>query len=228
MAGDDPYARMVLTDHSTGYGGAGAVAWSGRTSRTPLLCARGTPAETARLLTTLHHEGLITAGTLLRLPPGTGELLHVLPLRHVEDWQFRWTDRPPRPFGGPGPVEVLPAAGEITALLDSGNPSSSVRPGAPHIRRWYGIRDGGGLAACGADVSYGGVGYLAGLTVAPSRRGQGLGTVLTSAMSRSAHAEFGVVALGVNSANHGAIRLYERLGFTNTVEVSAYELLAPS
>ncbi|GAA3169635.1 hypothetical protein GCM10010466_68680 [Planomonospora alba] len=228
MAGDDPYVRMVLTDHSTGYRGTGAVAWSGRTPRTPLLCARGAPAEAARLLMELHHEGLIPPGTLLRLPPGTGEFLHSLRLRHVEDWQFRWTDGPPRPPGEPDPVEVLPAAREITELLDSGNPGSSVRPGAPHIRRWYGIRDGGELVACGADVSYGGVGYLAGLTVAPSHRGRGLGTALTSAMSRAAHAEFGVVALGVNAANHGAIRLYERLGFTDTVEVSAHELLAPS
>ncbi|GGK56232.1 hypothetical protein Ppa06_10710 [Planomonospora parontospora subsp. parontospora] len=228
MAGDDPYVRMVLTDRSVGYRGAGAVAWSGETPRTPLLGLRGAPSDAARLLATLHDDGLVQPGTLLRLPPGAGELLGSLPLRHVEDWQFRWTDAPPPKLPGGGRVEVLPTTDGITVLLDSGNPDASVRPGVRHVRRWHGVRDGKELVACGADVSYGGVGYLAGLTVAPHHRGRGLGAALTLAMSRAVLAEFGTAALGVNTANHGAIRLYERLGFTSVVEVSAYELLAPS
>ncbi|WP_231925469.1 GNAT family N-acetyltransferase [Micromonospora purpureochromogenes] len=86
------------------------------------------------------------------------------------------------------------------------------------------MRDGDRLVACGADRSRGDVGFLAGLTVAPDRRGRGLGAALTAGMARALAARYDHVALGVYTDNVGAIRLYRRLGFTGTLARSSVHL----
>src|SRR5699024_8365958 len=55
--------------------------------------------------------------------------------------------------------------------------------------------------------------HLAGILTHPSRRGQGLGAVLVSDLTRRAIAVDGVCTLGVDHDNTAAIRLYERLGY---------------
>ena len=86
---------------------------------------------------------------------------------------------------------------------------------------WYGIRDGDRLIACGADCTRGDVGFLAGLTVAPEHRGRGLGAALTAGLTRALAARYDVVALGVYPANTGAIRLYRRLGYTDSLALTS-------
>jgi predicted GNAT family acetyltransferase len=123
----------------------------------------------------------------------------------------------------PIPPEQLPAVEE---LLRSGNPRTVVRSDAPGIHQWYGIWHGDELVACGADRSFGQVGYLAAVTVSPGARRKGLGASLTSAMARKLLSDTGSVALGVNVANDGAIQLYEKLGFKDVVEVATFEVTA--
>ena len=66
--------------------------------------------------------------------------------------------------------------------------------------------------------------FLAGLTVAPDQRGRGLGAGLTAGMSKALLARFDTVGLGVYPDNVGAVRLYRRLGFTNTHHVTSIRL----
>ncbi|SBT39856.1 GNAT family N-acetyltransferase [Micromonospora narathiwatensis] len=106
--------------------------------------------------------------------------------------------------------------GAVGWLLPESFPTTTSRPGDPRIVDWYGIHDGDRLVACGADRSRGDVGFLAGLTVATDRRGRGLGAALTAGMTRALFARYDHVALGVYTDNVGAIRLYRRLGYTDT------------
>lgn len=89
---------------------------------------------------------------------------------------------------------------------------------------WYGIWADDRLVACGADRSRGDIGFLAGLTVSPDQRGQGLGAALTAGMTRALLARYDTVGLGVYPSNVGAVRLYRRLGFTNTHPISTLRL----
>jgi mycothiol synthase len=58
------------------------------------------------------------------------------------------------------------------------------------------------------------VGWLETLAVRPRWRRHGLGEALMRAAIRELHARgFRSVGLGVDGSNHGAVRLYERLGF---------------
>ncbi|BCJ57267.1 GNAT family N-acetyltransferase [Micromonospora endophytica] len=86
---------------------------------------------------------------------------------------------------------------------------------------WYGVRDGDRLIACGADCTRGDVGFLAGLTVAPEHRRQGLGAALTTGMTRALSARYDVVALGVHLSNTNARRLYQRLGYTDSFALTS-------
>ncbi|MBQ1073899.1 GNAT family N-acetyltransferase [Micromonospora sp. C31] len=81
-----------------------------------------------------------------------------------------------------------------------------------------------GRTATSSDGGRGDVGFLAGLTVAPDRRGRGLGAALTAAMTRALLSRHDTVALGVYSVNVAAIRLYRRLGFTGALARSSVQL----
>ncbi|MFD6755052.1 GNAT family N-acetyltransferase [Micromonospora gifhornensis] len=65
------------------------------------------------------------------------------------------------------------------------------------------------------------MGFLAGLTVDPAFRGRGLGAALTAGMSRALAARHDLLALGVYTANVGALRLYRRLGYTAVVPLTS-------
>ena len=109
----------------------------------------------------------------------------------------------------------------LAALIEDAFPTASSRPGDPAIVDWYGIHEGERLVACGADRSRSDVGFLAGLTVAPDRRGRGLGAALTAGMTRALLIRYDHVALGVYADNVGALRLYRRLGFTGALQRSS-------
>jgi ribosomal protein S18 acetylase RimI-like enzyme len=67
------------------------------------------------------------------------------------------------------------------------------------------------------------VGHITQICVAPERRGQGIGSELLWRSAR-AFAERGcnAVSLTVTASNHGAIRLYERIGFRTIRRFRAY------
>ncbi|WP_245714923.1 GNAT family N-acetyltransferase [Micromonospora inyonensis] len=187
----------------------------------PVGGAFGAPGPAVELFAALLAQGVVRSGQWLHLPRlGSADLAGPLPIARHHDWDFLWaTAAPPHQPGDPRVVRLtasdLPA---LTALVDEAFPTSTSRPGDPRVVDWYGIRAGDRLVAAGADRSRGGIGFLAGLTVAPAERGRGLGAALTAGMTRALFARYDHVALGVYTHNVGATRLYRRLGFTGTLE----------
>ncbi|GAA3040383.1 GNAT family N-acetyltransferase [Streptosporangium longisporum] len=150
---------------------------------------------------------------------------------------FEWMDthRPPPPPAGPHAARTdgeragwLPRArdGEVAALLACAAPSSWAVPGMTGIRRWAGVchptgtegTEGtkgteGGLVAVAADAwSSPQVGFVAGVATAVAWRGRGLGEAVCRFALGELVAAHGRAALMVDTANHAAIALYERLG----------------
>jgi ribosomal protein S18 acetylase RimI-like enzyme len=226
-AGDTPYTRMNTSDeHTSGYVVDGTVGWISVGPWGPVVGTLGPDA--ARLVATLYGAGLLDGTYWLHLPPGQEDALAPVPVRHRDNWEFRWlASALPPSLPHEDAVEVLGGrdVADIDALLDAGYPETSSRPGKSGIRRWYGIRaTSGELVACGADRSRNGVGFLAAITVAPDRRGTGLGAALTATMARRLAAEFDAVALGVTVENGLANALYQRLGFTGALRRVTYEI----
>ncbi|MFE4638175.1 GNAT family N-acetyltransferase [Streptomyces sp. NPDC056773] len=225
--GDNPYTRMAMSRQSTAYAtAAGAVAWFTPTPWASLVSLHGDEDAAEELFVRLSRAGLIPAGAWLRvlLP---AQRFHRIPgIRLREEWQFRWIQGAPPQQQGEDDVVRIPAAryDELEELLREGNPDTVVRARGQGIHGWYGIREAGRLVACGADRSLGGVGYLAAITVRPDCRRRGLGTAVTTAMTRRLASTTGAVALGVNTGNRGAIDLYERLGFRESVELATFQV----
>lgn len=218
--GDHPYTRLYADGQGevTGYLFDGVAVWTTLTPRGPAGHALGERGRVTELLTRLTSAQMLAGASWLHLPRVAVDALH-LPVTRHDEWDFRWTATAPPHQSGEERVVVLADADSaaITALIEESFPGTSARPGDPRINRWYGIWSGGRLVACGADRSRNGVGFLAGLTVAPDLRGRGLGAALTAAMTRRLLAEYGQVALGVMVDNHRAVRLYERLGFVGNL-----------
>jgi ribosomal protein S18 acetylase RimI-like enzyme len=229
LAGRD--AILAATDHhpytrrNTGGGdmrglgdGSSAVWITDSPGRTPILDALGDPARVPRLLAELRDRGELAGVRRIHLPRvDTAALAAVVPVGEPDLWDFRWTSTPPPEQPGEERVVRLgtDAAPAIGALLDHALPDTFTRPSGGGIQQWYGVWDGGRLVACGADKSRGGVGSLAGIAVDPDLRGRGIGAALTAAMARELARNYDVVALGVMADNDPAIRLYQRLGFTD-------------
>lgn len=219
--GDHPYARLQTGNGGTltGYLFDDTVLWTGPSPRGTQAYAMGDGEQALRLVGELVASGVLPELSWLHLPRVPADVLagHVRVTKH-DDWDFRWAVNPPPAQPAEPRVVRLTDADHpaIDALVDAAFPTSTTRPGDPRVRHWYGVWSADRLVACGADRSRGGVGFLAGLTVAPDARGQGLGAALTAAMTRDLLDEAEEVTLGVLVDNHGAIRLYERLGFTGS------------
>jgi ribosomal protein S18 acetylase RimI-like enzyme len=173
-------------------------------------------ARGARLL---DHLGWINLPRDCPLPPG---------FEVRDEWDFRWATRAPASQAGQEAVADLPnsADREVDALLDLAMPDTTVRPGHPSARQWYGVRDGDVLVACGADRSGGPsspapVGVLGAIAVHPAHRGRGYGTAVSAAITTRLFDEYDLVTLGVWPDNHRAIRIYERLGYTGRTEITS-------
>ncbi|WP_446214530.1 GNAT family N-acetyltransferase [Micromonospora sp. IBSANI012] len=224
-----PYARHALWRGAEprGWRRDGAVAWLLASGPGPAGGAIGAPGPAVEVFTDLVAAGAVGAGQWLHLPRTSPEALagRLTVARH-DEWDFLWTTTAPPRQPEEDRVVRLGEADHpaLSALIESSFPSTTSRPGDPRIVDWYGIRDGDRLVACGADRSRGDVGFLAGLTVAPDRRGRGLGAALTAGMTRALAARYDHVALGVYTDNVGAIRLYRRLGFTGTLARSSVHL----
>jgi ribosomal protein S18 acetylase RimI-like enzyme len=236
VTGHHPYARLTTGGVGTvrGYLRDGVTAWTGPGPWGPVACALGDPDGAARLFAALTASGGLGGARWLHLPrAGRARLARQLAIAYQDDWEFRWTEKPPPPAAAEDRVVRLGPYDEteITDLLDRAHATSTTRPGDTRVRAWYGIRapavsgsQPGRLLACGGDRSRGGVGFLAGLTVDPAAQGGGLGTSLTAAMTRRLLSAYGCVALGVMADNGRAIAIYERLGFTATIERSSVSL----
>jgi GNAT superfamily N-acetyltransferase len=146
-----------------------------------------------------------------------------------DDWDLLWSTRPPARVPRQDAVEALSGADvpdEINALLDLAMPDSTVRPGDPGEPRWYGIRENGVLVACAADRSGrrptpAPVGVVGGVAVHPDHRGRGYGAAVSAALTSALFERYDLVTLGVWPDNEPAIRIYRRLGYTNTYAITS-------
>ncbi|MEV1331020.1 GNAT family N-acetyltransferase [Micromonospora costi] len=228
-AAHHPYVRHMLGREvePRGYRRDGAVVWLLPEGRRPAAAALGAARPALDLCADLVAEGLLGPDQWLNLPGlDPADLAGRLHVAQRDEWYFLWTTVAPPPQPGEERVVRLTEADHpaLTALIDEAFPSTTSRPGDAGVVDWYGIRDGDRLVACGADRSRGDIGFLAGLTVAPSQRGRGLGAALTAAMTRAMLARYDHAALGVYPVNVGAIRLYRRLGFTHTATRNSVRL----
>ncbi|ATO13788.1 GNAT family N-acetyltransferase [Micromonospora sp. WMMA2032] len=219
--GHHPYARHALwrDQEARGWRRDGAVGWLLPPGQGPAGGALGAAGPALAVFAGLRADGTLRAGQSVHLPrTAPAEVAAHLPVARLDEWDFLWTAAPPPPQPAQERVVRLTEADHpaLAALVEEAFPSSTSRPGDPRVVDWYGIRDGDRLVACGADRSRGDIGFVAGLTVAPGHRGRGLGAALTAGMAAALFARYDHVALGVYTANVGAIRLYRRLGFSGT------------
>jgi ribosomal protein S18 acetylase RimI-like enzyme len=226
-AGGHPYVRMyaaALTD-LVGVPVEGGVVWRGARSHGYAVSGLGEPGAALDAALAMRAEGLLDDAVWAHLP-AVAELPGAWAGEPRDDWDFRWLTRLPEIQPGEHEVIELAAGDEpaIVELMDRAHPDASTRPGHPRIRRWYGIRRGGRLVACGADLS-GGIGMLGGVTVDEHLRGRSLGTALTCRMTRLLHAEFGTVSLSHWAGNVRASALYQRLGFVPSVRMMSLALV---
>jgi GNAT superfamily N-acetyltransferase len=181
------------------------------------------------LLAWLGAEDQLAGVRRLHLPRVADDVLSgQLPVAPPDHWDFRWSRRPPPRQPGQDRVVPLEHGDQlaVAALLQVAFPASLTRPGDPRVRRWYAIREGQQLVACGADRSRGGVGSLGALAVHPDHRGRGLGAALTAAIAGQLFREFAVVTLGVMVDNLVAAGLYQRLGFTHFTALTSADLVS--
>jgi GNAT superfamily N-acetyltransferase len=152
-------------------------------------------------------------------------------MRLREEWGMLWTTQRPVPQPHQEEVRPLPAtaavAAEINALLDLAMPDTTVRPGHRSGPQWYGIRAGGVLVACAADRtgqrgSPEPVGVIGGIAVHPDYRGHRYGAAISAGTTTALLHRYDLVTLGVWLDNHKAIRLYQRLGYTEPFVIAAF------
>ena len=229
---DDPLIVWARQDDRPGvrtWARPGAVAVAcPDLSRRDRLAVQGDPDAVAGLLT---GEVLPEVGPDYR-PLGDETLLAAVADRVP---QMRMTGR----FGwmdvtapvAPGRGEWLhDRDGEVAALLGTAFPDSYAWPGRSGVRRWAGIRDGGGelLAVAAEAWSAAGVGFVAGVTTHPAARGRGLAAALCGFVTNDLLRERPRVALFVDYWNDAALRTYRRLGFTLRPLGAATLLSAPA
>ncbi|GHJ48560.1 hypothetical protein Cs7R123_59020 [Catellatospora sp. TT07R-123] len=225
---DHPYARLTVGGEQVhGYEHAGALVWTADGPWGPVAASFGDADGAVEVFRQLADAGVLAETRWLHLPRVPAEAVaRRLPVVIQDDWDFLWTVTDPAPVPGEAAVRALDPAEHpaVDAVLDEALPHSTSRPSDTRIRRWYGISEGDRLVAVAGDRSANGVGFLAGIGVAADRQGRGHGAALTAAVTRLLLAEFGVCSLGVMSDNTGAIRLYQRLGYTEAIPRSSIRL----
>lgn len=183
----------------------------------PSLWCLGPPADLARLAH-LAVDRVDTPGRVSTEAASYDGLPGAWRFPTEGHWHWMLThDQPPaHPLEG-SVVEVDDAAA-IDALLDVANPGSFARPGSRGVECWLGVPGPDGLLAVGAlyrDPS--GAGHLRSVTTRPDAAGRGLGTAVSTALTRRALAVSGTATLGVYVDNAPALAVYDRLGFRTVV-----------
>ncbi|MBV1850376.1 GNAT family N-acetyltransferase [Catellatospora tritici] len=223
-----PYARLTAGGAEVhGYEHDGALVWTALGPWGPVAASLGDTHAAIEVFGQLADAGALAQTRWLHLPRVPAEAVaRRLPVVIQDDWDFMWTTLAPQPLPGEASVRALDPDehAAVDAVLDEALPHSTSRPGDPRIRRWYGISEGDRLVAVAGDRSAHDVGFLAGIGVAADRQGCGYGAALTAAVTRLLLAEFGLCSLGVMADNTGAIRLYQRLGYTNAIPRTSIRL----
>lgn len=182
--------------------------------RIPMLLGVG--ADAAAVVAYAARDGGPTG--MVTVPYGT-LLPEWLRPAEVDAWAWRAIDAPPPLQPGEERVTWLGEddLDDVKALLTTASPGASVWPGDGAARRWAGIRDGQRLVACLADTTrLAGVGHVSGIATAVEAHGRGYGAAITAWSARRLLAEgAGLVTLGVYSDNAAAMRMYDRLGFSD-------------
>ena len=163
----------------------------------------------------LHRRG---SGSISVVRQHASIAHEVLPLGEGGDWDWLWTTREPPVDpreGGLAPLDDSLDQEEIEAFSRRHNPRVWTQVGTGRVYRWLGLRDEHGelIAVGGAEREDSGVDHLAGIVVAQQRRGQGLGRLITAALTRASVQRDGVCALGVFADNTPALALYADLGY---------------
>lgn len=134
------------------------------------------------------------------------------------DWDWMWTTTVPAPLPGEDRIVVLDDAAdaeEIREFTRAHNPRVWTEVGTGRVQDWVGLRDRDGalLAIGGAEREATGIPHLAGIVTHLERRGQGLGTLVSAALTRMALREHPACTLGMFSDNAPARAVYHRLGY---------------
>lgn len=135
--------------------------------------------------------------------------------------RFAWMETdlalpPPVAEPGSGASWLEPADdAEVAEILQSALPESHAQPGVAGVRRWAGIRAGGGLAAVAADAwSSQAVGFVSGVATRPQLQGRGLGGAVVRFLLAAMRREHPRVGLFVAGDNEPAIALYRSFGMS--------------
>ena len=241
--GGGPYVRFA-TSMAAGIAGIatdGAVLWWGNGPLGRLGHGLGDASTLDLLIDRVRAAGELAGVRRINLPrrdaPPPGSAAPGLPpgFTRNEDWDFRWSEAAPPDQPGQSTVRQIDDAAAIEKLLDEAFPDSMLRPGHPMVSGWYGVWSDGRLVACAADRSTRTaepgvpvVGVLGGIAVHPDHRRHGWGAAVTAALTTRLRTRHSLVALGVVADNHGATRLYERLGFTGVHEITSARPPAPA
>lgn len=231
-ASDHPYARfavsMAVTADVVGLAEADAQLWCVQTPFGRIGHGLGEVSAVLGLLARAEDAALLDGVRWVnvpRLPAGA------VPAgwQRNDDWDFRWTTREPAVQPGQDRVVVLDeaTAPAVNALLDQAMPETPVRPGRRLVRRFYGIWDAGTLIACAADRSSSTVGVIGAVAVHPDHRRAGYGSAISAALTSRLRHQHGLVGLGVLAGNEPATRVYERLGYRDSVAVTSLRPQAP-
>ena len=229
LAGDDPWVRWCLPDPFRGEVWVhDGVALVQRLQRRPGFwvapVGADRPDESERVRSALL--ALRDGGHLARLESAVVSVVQehapvaheVLDLGDGGDWEWMWSTAPPPTDPRDADVVVLDDtddADELTTFTRTHNPRVWTEIGTGRVRQWRGLRDGSGslVAIGGAEAGDAGTPHLAGIVTASTHRGQGLGSVVSSSLTRWALEQHGVCTLGMFSDNATARRMYERLGY---------------
>ncbi|MDO5499673.1 MAG: GNAT family N-acetyltransferase [Propionibacteriaceae bacterium] len=159
-----------------------------------------------------------TGGEVISVPQGcSGLAAELFDLGEGGDWEWMWTTTLPEVEPREDELvelDDLGDAAEISAFSRANNPRLWTEVGTGLVR-WLGLRDAAGelVAVGGSLVEESGVDYLSGIVTARHRRGAGLASVVSGALTRRAVAADGVCTLAIFSDNDTARRVYQRLGY---------------
>ena len=222
-SGFDPpgYAVGRLQTH-------GAVAVRRRSDRGhPGLAVIGAPPAVRSLLASDEVRDLVLRNRLTHVSVPRAAFGHVADLHRWAgggEWDWMWTTSSVPPVRHEERIEVADEsmAEELVAFLREASPRTHGEPFARPGQAWVTIGDRDRLIACGSwDLATSGIPVLAGIAVAPARRGEGYGAAVTAYLTRAAVRDFGACTLGMFADNVTARRLYHRLGYRTGAQWSS-------